>query len=1047
MADPISITTTFITLATFIKDLVDLGLSIKHSIEKVGENRKRVQVLTDDILRTLANLSGLLDGPETRTFQAPHLLKALGDLKADMLHVLSVVCAVAPPAQGAAIRRISSHMKCWFKRDVIEREIQNLQAHVNKCFVQFTALSGARGEYTALRVEQALLVNTVENDVKLRRLEKLMAHLLLNTEFGTTVVHRTANVISVDSKHETLESQYLSTQTMRLVDTLETLLPSISDSINSSDGLWDETEPMEIQFIQPETPLRVLHSVLSMLLETGNPAPFSRRELADELITLGSYLSSVGMHAEGMASDILVVKFIRNLAAGEHFVGVIPRLAFALSTLSKQFRRQCRYDLAVKASQQSRDLCHLLAELSPGMDHRPILLSVLVTHAKNLAAAWRIHEAIKTARRAALLCRPIVTEILALPSSQPLSSENEWRAARSCDAFFAYASALSASGRHHDAHMASKEALQIVVKFSGSIRPPSRKNIERIFTQLCKLTEAGMLSLSIITDVVNLYGKISQIYQEEYSLRFLPVLYAHAQACSPDSDHQAPLQVRLEPAAKLMEEALRAFYAPQTLPNETSGSTQLIHYFFTKHFGKAHSVLCQIVRSLISQPTDAGRLAVAVARVSDTISSVSPPQQILLLEILTELVAHFRGLFSFRERDLFLQSLWWYCWALWLPGRLKEALAIIQEATTFVQSTPGVDAQLDEWLFDHALILFDMGRIQEADDLLASLTSIDGDAGDPGYSNTFLRTQILQRTGRYQEALCLLEKADEADDISHEILQADIGTVYLALGKPHRAIECAEKLVSGTRTRLSGATTEEESEDAKSVLAYALTTLSTCLASAGRDDEGLFLAQEAVDLALSLEWPLDDWPAIFRSQELIARALHTLSLRLRLGAGTSGLEDALEHAEHASDMYRDLVSLAPRHLPALASSLMNSSRILWDQGQFKDSIAAAEEAICILRQVAQHERYLVRCLREALEELAERLTAVGDDDGASRVCLEITVTTTSQTSATDTLGATVELDSVELDITPSNRWKIQLVLELLALVVLLASVFVSSSSA
>jgi hypothetical protein len=33
--DPLTITTTFITLATFIKDLIDVGEGIRRSIEKV----------------------------------------------------------------------------------------------------------------------------------------------------------------------------------------------------------------------------------------------------------------------------------------------------------------------------------------------------------------------------------------------------------------------------------------------------------------------------------------------------------------------------------------------------------------------------------------------------------------------------------------------------------------------------------------------------------------------------------------------------------------------------------------------------------------------------------------------------------------------------------------------------------------------------------------------------------------------------------------------------------------------------------------------------
>ncbi|KAJ7466968.1 hypothetical protein FB451DRAFT_1401823 [Mycena latifolia] len=79
--DPITATTTVITLASFIKDLIDVGQSIKRSIEKVRENRRRIRDLTDDILSTLAKLVDL-SWVNDDTFPTPAQLSALGDLKA-----------------------------------------------------------------------------------------------------------------------------------------------------------------------------------------------------------------------------------------------------------------------------------------------------------------------------------------------------------------------------------------------------------------------------------------------------------------------------------------------------------------------------------------------------------------------------------------------------------------------------------------------------------------------------------------------------------------------------------------------------------------------------------------------------------------------------------------------------------------------------------------------------------------------------------------------------------------------------------------------------
>lgn len=43
--DPITATTTIITLVTFVKDLIDVGQSIKRSIEKVPDKSLGFQVL------------------------------------------------------------------------------------------------------------------------------------------------------------------------------------------------------------------------------------------------------------------------------------------------------------------------------------------------------------------------------------------------------------------------------------------------------------------------------------------------------------------------------------------------------------------------------------------------------------------------------------------------------------------------------------------------------------------------------------------------------------------------------------------------------------------------------------------------------------------------------------------------------------------------------------------------------------------------------------------------------------------------------------------
>ncbi|KAJ7249346.1 hypothetical protein C8J57DRAFT_1189215, partial [Mycena rebaudengoi] len=156
--------------------------------------------------------------------------------------------------------------------------------------------------------------------------------------------------------------------------------------------------------------------------------------------------------------------------------------------------------------------------------------------------------------------------------------------------------------------------------------------------------------------------------------------------------------------------------------------------------------------------------------------------------------------------------------------------------------------------------------------------------------------------------------------------------------------------------------------------------------SVGRTDEGLRAAQEAAVIHAKLSsWrgtcPVKDWP-----QEFSSKAFHTLSLRL---VAVGQPNDALVNAKAVED-YRELVFLAIRHTPSLATSLQNLASRLWDVDRRDESIKALEEAISLLRGVADRLPHHFPTLAEALEQLAGYLLMEGDAAGASAVASECT---------------------------------------------------------
>ncbi|KAJ7282602.1 hypothetical protein C8J57DRAFT_1295809, partial [Mycena rebaudengoi] len=122
--------------------------------------------------------------------------------------------------------------------------------------------------------------------------------------------------------------------------------------------------------------------------------------------------------------------------------------------------------------------------------------------------------------------------------------------------------------------------------------------------------------------------------------------------------------------------------------------------------------------------------------------------------------------------------------------------------------------------------------------------------------------------------------------------------------------------------------------------------MSDCLAAVGRQEEGLSAAQEAVTTYAG-PWQRGGCPRGYRSQEFTSKAFYTLSLRL---ATVGKADDALHNAEKAVTEYRELVSRAVHHIPALANGLRHLATRFWDAGRQDESIAALGEAVNLLRE-------------------------------------------------------------------------------------------------
>ncbi|KAJ7019204.1 hypothetical protein C8F04DRAFT_1276526 [Mycena alexandri] len=523
------------------------------------------------------------------------------------------------------------------------------------------------------------------------------------------------------------------------------------------------------------------------------------------------------------------------------------------------------------------------------------------------------------------------------------------------------------------------------------------------------MAEDGVFSLDMLAECVILIRNLARMYPVEFSRQLLWSLYAYVYFSQnpPTAGHSMDkLRIFLEPNSdrpppemdksttmvylhkfhgdgSIIQDAVRASY---NYPWQTH-TIILSSDAFTTHFEDAIVVLREVVTSSTSKLSfdfEAGKwILFSTLKLLPTLPSRN---RLSVLTVLTETVeylsaimvdlhsADYGALSDFIVNTLSDQ--------LFIFGLLNEALTVSDCKIRYLSSSRRpVVSDLRDALFERAFLLCDMGRFAEAVQFTETNMPIPSQYVPVQNSDIFLccgiHIRIMQRTWENSKALYSVWRAYTAARDHHraeypkiynlhlQFLSVEFVAVWGHVGRTDKALMDAEKAVSFNRQEVS----EDFLDAQQCVLVHSLTTLSNCLAAVGRYEEAVVASQEAVSL----------------KQELGANTFHSLSLRL---ATCGELNGALLNAETATELFRDLVALAPRHFPALARSLQNMASILWNFDRQDESIAACAEAVSILRKVVDAESYFLPALAEALDQLVTYCKVNGDVGGASAAAAE-----------------------------------------------------------
>lgn len=263
------------------------------------------------------------------------------------------------------------------------------------------------------------------------------------------------------------------------------------------------------------------------------------------------------------------------------------------------------------------------------------------------------------------------------------------------------------------------------------------------------------------------------------------------------------------------------------------------------------------------------------------------------------------------------------------PDRLGEDFLGLQ--------TPGhsVDYTADDW----------------ADEAVTRLLQHDGDRHAPEWAGSAL-TVLIEAARRWphlaQRELypLLLEKPDLAVIAGGQALAALAGLPGI---RPDVLAAVERQLPAGRRIDLDVGIAAVTSMVAETRLAEATDgaeragiyrNLGWRLSNAGLYEDAVSASGQAVRLYERLRSDAEAAPDLARALDDLGNSLSGLGLR----------KPALANIERAVRIYRQLVAAQPgRYEPSLAESLTDSARELWHLGQAPDALAPAMEAVQIYR--------------------------------------------------------------------------------------------------
>ncbi|KAF7440095.1 hypothetical protein PC9H_000439 [Pleurotus ostreatus] len=372
--DPLSITAAVVSF-------VDIAKRIKDSVDKVGQTRRNLQQLVENIVDELTALQKLCQGGGLNRFD-PDSTRSLEKLHSDLINVLERCQKLTE--QRRTKTRLSSaryYVIAWLKDAEIEGHILRLRDRVSSVHRRFTMIASLRAE----RADHELLVATSDIRGAMHRMETLLSPFFIAShESGTypaSSLDRTAQLDGFDY-------QFLHRQVRRAADLLGRISATQAFTVEETRGPICVVYRTERRWPSRPSLMRMATIETLQLLEL-DPSDLALWEGAVHLLYLGKYLFDLRLEDDAAAICVGVVNLYQALMRRNPRT-YLPCVAWGLELLSCiHFGTTEGLDAAKRAVDICRETAAVLQE-----DYRVDLAHSLRLYSNHLAANGCFDEAL-----------------------------------------------------------------------------------------------------------------------------------------------------------------------------------------------------------------------------------------------------------------------------------------------------------------------------------------------------------------------------------------------------------------------------------------------------------------------------------------------------------------------------------------------------------------------------------------------------------------------------------------------------------------------------